>query len=109
MANAELLHKVLQHISNHPGDYDPVRWHKDFAGWTLRLAMPGVRVEKDSCDIETMFDADGERVWIADIGPWARKLLGIDAEQSLRLFCAGNQVDDLSALVAEFTAERVRA
>jgi hypothetical protein len=109
MANSELLRKVLQHIESHPDEYDPVRWHKDFAGWTLRLAMPGVEVKRDSCDIETMFDAEGNKVWIADIGPWASELLRIDAAQSLRLFCAANRVEDLAALVAEFTAERISA
>lgn len=109
MANKELLHKVLRHIESHPDEYDPVRWHKDFAGWTLRLEVPGVEVRTDSCDIETMFDAHGNRVWISHIGPWARELLGLSAAQSLRLFCAGNKIEDLAALVAEFTAERVTA
>lgn len=104
MANAELLRKVLQHIKENPDQYDAVRWHADFAGWTLRVAVPGMEVRKDSCDIETMFDADGERVWIADIGPWAGKMLGLDAEQMVKLFCAGNTVADLEFLVAEFTA-----
>lgn len=105
MANKELLHKVLQHIKDNPDQYDAVRWHADFAGWTLRLAMPGVEVRKDSCDIETMFDADGERIWISDIGPWAVQLLGLDGEQAAALFSGTNTVDDLSALVAQFTAE----
>ncbi|MGW2169123.1 hypothetical protein ACWC1C_01170 [Streptomyces sp. NPDC001705] len=105
MANKELLHKVLKHIKDNPDQYDAVRWHKDFAGWTLRLAMPGVDVRLDSCDIETMFDADGERIWISDIGPWAVQLLGLKAGQATALFSSANTIDDLSRLVGEFTAE----
>jgi hypothetical protein len=104
MANAELLHKVLQHIKDNPSDHDATRWHKDFAGWTLRLAMPGVELHEDADGIETLYDADGERVWITDIGPWAQRLLGIDADQALWLFCAGNTVADLERYVSEITA-----
>lgn len=105
MANAELLRKVLQHIKDNPDQYDAVRWHADFAGWTLRLAMPGVEVRKDSCDIETMFDADGNRVWISDIGPWAQRLLGLDIGQAAALFSGVNEIEDLERYVSEFTAE----
>lgn len=105
MANNELMHKVLQYIKEHPDEYDPSRWHKDFAGWALRLAMPGMEVCKDSCDIETLFDADGERVWITDIGPWATRLLGLTPDQAVKLFCGGNTVADLEYYVAAFTAE----
>ncbi|MFF9268638.1 hypothetical protein [Streptomyces rochei] len=104
MANKELLRKVLQHIQNNPEQYDAVRWHADFAGWTLRLAVPSVEVKKDSCDIETMFDADGERIWISDIGPWAQRLLGLTMLDAARLFSAGNTLDDVERLVAEFSA-----
>lgn len=104
MANKELLHKVLQHIKNNPDQYDAVRWHADFAGWTLRLAMPGVEMRKDGCDIDTLFDADGERIWITDIGPWAKELLGLKPSQASRLFSGTNTIDDLSRLVGEFTA-----
>jgi hypothetical protein len=104
MANVELLRKVLQHIKDNPEQYDAVRWHADFAGWTLRLAMPGVEVKKDSCDIETMFSPEGERVWISDIGNWAQRLLGLSDGQSVRLFHSGNTVDELERLVNEFTA-----
>lgn len=109
MANGELLHKVLQHIKDNPGEYDPVRWHRDFAGWTLRLAMPGIEVRKDAEDIETMYDGDGGRVYIADIGPWAGKLLGLSADQMLQLFCGGNTVADLEYFVAAFAAEPATA
>lgn len=104
MANAELLRKVLTHIKENPSEYDPVRWHRDFAGWTLRLAMPGIEVKQDSCDIETMFDADGERVWIADIGPMAQRLLGIDAVQARHLFSGTNTLDDIERHVATIAA-----
>jgi hypothetical protein len=110
MANKELLHKVLEHIKSTPDEYDPVRWHKDFAGWTLRLAMPGVEARRDeACDVETLFDADGVRIWIADIGPMAKVLLGLKPSQASRLFCAANTIDDLAALVAEFTASEASA
>lgn len=102
MANKELLHRVLRHIKDNPGEYDPVRWHRDFAGWTLRLAMPGIEVRKNSLEIETLYDATGERVWISDISPRAMQLLGINAEQAVKLFCASNTVADLERLVAEF-------
>lgn len=105
MANRELLHKVLQHIKSNPSEFDAVRWHRDFAGWTLRLAMPGVEVRKDRDGIEIMYDADDRRVWIADIGPWAAKLLGLDSECAAALFSAVNTVDDLERLVNEFTVE----
>lgn len=103
MANAELLHKVLRHIKDNPSEYDPVRWHRDFAGWTLRLEA-GAEVRTDGCDIETMFDADGNRVGVSDIGPWAIRLLGISVDQSFKLFCASNTVDDLERVVREITA-----
>jgi hypothetical protein len=105
MANTALLRAVLRHLKDNPDDFDPIRWHKDFAGWTLRLAVPGTDVRKDSCDIETMFDADGNRVWIADIGPWAQRLLGLTEAQSSRLFSAMNTLDDIERLVAEYAAE----
>jgi hypothetical protein len=105
MANTELLHKVLQHIKDNPDEYDAIRWHKDFAGWTLRLIMPGIEVRKDDMDVETMYDADGDRVWIADIGPWAMKLLGIGSDQAVQLFAACNTLADLDRIVAEISAE----
>ncbi|MEV7814236.1 hypothetical protein AB0P05_26450 [Streptomyces flaveolus] len=104
MANVELLHKVLRHIKENPDEYDPVRWHRDFAGWTLRLALPGIEVRKDSCDIETMFDGNGERVWISDIGPWAQKLLGIDDIQARALFSGTNTLDDIERHVSVIAA-----
>lgn len=105
MANKELLRKVLQHIKTNPGDYDAARWHKDFAGWTLRLALPGVEARTDSLDIERLFDAEGEVIWIQDIGPWASKLLGINAEQAAQLFCGANTIEDLGRIVGEISAE----
>jgi hypothetical protein len=105
MANTQLLHKVLQHIKDNPDEYDAIRWHKDFAGWTLRLEVPGVEVRYDKDGVETMYDADGDRVWIADIGPWAAKLLGIDSDQAVKLFCGGNTVADLERYVTEISAE----
>jgi hypothetical protein len=105
VSNSELLHKVLRHIKDNPDQYDAVRWHRDFAGWTLRLALPGTEVRKDSCDIETMFDTDGNRVWISDIGPWAKELLGLKPSQASRLFCGANTIDDLERIVAEITAD----
>jgi hypothetical protein len=105
MANKELLHKVLQHIKANPQDYDAVRWHADFAGWTLRLAVPGVEVRKDGCDIETMFSPEGERVWVIDIANWAQRLLDLTDVQASRLYSGTNTIDDLARLVGEFTAE----
>ena len=106
MANTELLHKVLQHIKNNPEQYDRQRWHRDFAGWTLRLALPGVEARTDhACGTETLFDAHGDRIWIADIGPQAQKLLGLDDRQAGRLFSATNDLWDLERIVAELTTE----
>lgn len=104
MANTELLHRVLKHIKDNPDDFDPVRWHRDFAGWTLRLAGPGIEVRKDDFGVETMYDAAGNRVWITDIAPSAQVLLGLNDAQLLRLCLSGNTIDDLARLVAEFTA-----
>jgi hypothetical protein len=106
MANRELLHQVLQHIKEHPEGYDPRRWHRDFAGWTLRLAVPGIEVRDDN-GAESLYDADGERLWISDIGPRAQALLGLDFDQSVALFCAANTLDDIELFVAEFTAGEV--
>lgn len=104
MANTELLHKVLEHIKSNPDQYDAVRWHRDFAGWTIRLAEPGVEVRKDSCDIETMYDAKGKRIWISDIGPWAQRLLDLTRREAGMLFSGTNTVDDLSRIVYAITS-----
>ncbi|MFF3363611.1 hypothetical protein [Streptomyces misionensis] len=109
MANTELLHKVLKHIMDNPAEFDPVRWHRDFAGWTLRLAGPGIEARTDDFGTETLYDSDGNRVWITDIGPWARKLLGLTAEQAARLFSVTSTLDNLEHLVAEFSAAEVAA
>jgi hypothetical protein len=107
MANSELLQQVLQHIKEHPEEHDAKRWHRDFAGWTLRLAVPGVELRSDDVGAETLYDADGERVWSTDIGLRAQTLLGLSDDQAFRLFCGGNSIDDLSTIVAEFTAGEV--
>ncbi|MFF5471026.1 hypothetical protein [Streptomyces achromogenes] len=99
MANTELLHKVLQHIKENPSEYDPVRWHRDFAGWTLRLALPGVEARTDGAGAETLYNAEGERIWISDIGPAARALLDITADQAAWLFSDVNAVEDLEHIV----------
>jgi hypothetical protein len=106
MANAELLHKVLKHIKANPSEYDPVRWHRDFAGWTLRLTVPGMEVRKDSLDVERLFTPDGEHVWIQDIGPWAQRLLGLTDGQAARLFSGTNTLDDIERHVAMIAASR---
>jgi hypothetical protein len=105
MANTELLHTVLRHIKNNPDQYDAVRWHADFAGWTLRLMVPGIEIRTERGDIEVMYYADGTRVWISDIGPTAQKMLGLTDGQAARLFHSGNTISELERLVAEFTAE----
>ncbi|MEU3522351.1 hypothetical protein AB0E62_00485 [Streptomyces sp. NPDC038707] len=105
MANIELLHKVLQHIKDTPTEYDPVRWHRDFAGWTLRLALPGVEARTDDVGTETLYDADGERIWISDIGPRAQALLGLTASQAAWLFSGVNAADDLEHIVSAIIAE----
>jgi hypothetical protein len=104
MANEELLHKVLRHLKDNPTDYDAARWHRDFAGWTLRLALPGVEARTDSLDVERLFDADGEVIWIQDIGPWAMKLLGINVGQSVSLFSGANTLEDLERIVTAIAA-----
>lgn len=104
MANTELLHKVLKHIKDNPEQYDRQRWHKDFAGWTLRLMVPGMEVRKDSLNVERLFTADGEHVWIQDIGPWAQRLLGLTDGQSVRLFSGANGLDDLERIVTAIVA-----
>ena len=107
MANIELLHQVLEHIRTNPNEHDAKRWHKDFAGWTLRLAVPGVELREDADGIEVLYDADGERVWITDIASRAQRLLRLSNEQAVKLFCGGNSIDDLASLVADFTAAEV--
>jgi hypothetical protein len=103
MANNEMLRAVLRHIKNNPEQYDPVRWHRDFAGWTVRLAMPGVEMRKDKDGFEALY-VDDRRIWISDIGPWATKLLRLDENQALKLFSGANTLDDIERLVAEFSA-----
>jgi hypothetical protein len=105
MANNELLRKVLKHLKDNPTDYDAARWHKDFAGWTLRLALPGVEARTDSLDVERLFDADGEVIWIQDIGPWATKLLGINADQAAQLFSGANTLDDVEHIVTAIVSD----
>lgn len=104
MANTELLQRVLQHIKDNPEEHDAQRWHKDFAGWTLRLET-GAEVLTDDDGIETLFDVDGERIWITDIGKEAAKLLELTRDQETHLFCGGNTVADLEAYVTQFAAQ----
>ncbi|MBA2951412.1 hypothetical protein [Streptomyces himalayensis] len=101
MANTELLRKTLQHIKDNPEQWDQKRWHKDFAGWSLRLGIPDVKVNTDADGIETLYQGD-DRVWIDDIATKAEELLQLDRGQAIRLFCGANTMDDLSALVDEF-------
>jgi hypothetical protein len=105
MANSPLLRAVLRHLKDNPNDFDPIRWHKDFAGWTLRMMVPGITVREERGGIEVMYYADGTRVWISDIGPTAQKMLGLTEAQSSRLFSAMNTLDDIERLVAEYAAE----
>lgn len=104
MANSEALHKVLAHIKNNPDQWDQHRWHKCFAGWTLRLCVPGIEVRTDELDISIMYGGNGKPVWQGDIAPMARKLLELTGEQAYDLFSQYNDLAYLEALVAEFTA-----
>lgn len=103
MANKEALDKVLAHITENPRQWDQLRWTTCFAGWTLRLCMPGVETRKDEIGMDALY-WDESRVPPHDIRDWAASLLGLDSEQAFTLFDMGNELDDVTRLVGKFTA-----
>lgn len=102
MVNTTLLRQTLAHIEGNPEKWDQRRFHRDFAGWSLRLTQPAIREERDAAGVEVLMEG-AKPLWICEIPGRAETLLGLTRDQSVALFCAGNTLDDLRRLVAEYT------
>lgn len=104
MANTEGLQKTLEHIKGHPKEWDQYRWHTCFAGVALQV-LRGAVVEDDEDWCCELLKLDGRVLNAGHIGDMADAALDLTREQAYLLFHAGNTLEDLERLVAEFTAE----
>lgn len=102
MANTSLMRDVLAYLQDNPRDFDSQRWHKDFAGWSLRLSGAQIVIDDDAGELLVH---DGKALWICDIERLAREVLEITGEQGDRLFVGGNTIQDLEEIVGGILAD----
>jgi hypothetical protein len=118
--NFALLRKTMEHIEAHPQEWDQQTWITKadcgtvacFAGWAVLLAHPeaeavyGVPCSCGACDrVAATANAvrlGGRKASIEDV---ARDALGLTCKEGMRLFGAGNGMDDLRDIVAGYLAE----
>lgn len=104
MANTEGLHKTLEHIKEHLGDWDQYRWNTCFAGVALQV-LRGAVVEADEDDCCDVLKLDGVALPSWDIADLAQEALDLTDQQAAQLFNGLHRLDALTSLVADFTAE----
>lgn len=109
MANIEGLQKTLEYIKEHPNEWDQGSWSNCFAGASLRVLKGAVIVESGCCAACDDLEVDGSVVAGFSLAALAQEALGLTLEQRSALFHGDNDLDDLTRLVAEFTAEEVPA
>jgi hypothetical protein len=109
MANKEALERVLQHITDSPDQWNQERWITCFAGWTVRLIKGAVLSADGCCGLCSTLKIDGQEARPYEVPELAQEALELTDEQASALFCANNELDDLTRLVGEFTAEKVSA
>jgi hypothetical protein len=105
MANTEGLQKTLEHIKEHPKEWDQHRWHMCFAGIALRLLRGAVIEPGDVCTCCDVLKVDGETLRSWEISDLAQEALELTDQQAAQLFNGRHRLDALTSLVAEFTAE----
>jgi hypothetical protein len=105
MANIEGLQRVMEYIKDNPEEWDQRHWNTCFAGTTLRVLKGAVLEESDCCRGCGDLVLDGKVLSEYDIPDMAREALGLDATEAFRLFRAGNALEHVERLVAEFSAE----
>jgi hypothetical protein len=109
MANTEGLQKTLEHIKEHPGEWNQGSWSTCFAGASLRVLKGAVVVESTCCRLCDDLEIDGSPIQGNGIATLAQEALGLTDEQRSVLFNGNNDLERITALVAEFTAEQVPA
>lgn len=117
--NAPLLWKVYDHIKNHPKEWDQNNWISRwdalygsrpatlsgkcgttacFAGWTVQLSGHNIIWGDPAHGYSSECDAG----LIEDV---ARRELGLNDRQATRLFYSLGSIDNIHALLVEFTGE----
>lgn len=104
MANMEGLQKTLEHIKEHPDEWDQHRWHMCFAGVALRV-LRGAVVESGECECGDLLKLDGKTLPSWDIADLAQEVLDLTDRQAAQLFNGLHRLDALTSLVADITAE----
>lgn len=100
MANTEGLQKTLEHIKEHPKEWDQHRWHMCFAGIALRL-LRGAVIVGDADPLCALLQIDGETVFSFDIADLAQEALELTDKQAAQLFNGLHRLDTLTSLVAD--------
>lgn len=106
MANIEGLQETLAYITEHPDEWDQQRWSTCFAGISPRLLAGATFTNSDCCPVCRDLVLDGKIVSQFDIPELARDALGLTAEQATQLFAGMNDLDHVTGLIAEFTADQ---
>jgi hypothetical protein len=88
--NRHALFIVADWIEDHQDEWDQNMWNRCFAGITCQLG-------------EFTVDMDGFELSGRQYGAVAREFLGLDEQQSERLFSEENDLGDILLLVFEFT------
>jgi hypothetical protein len=94
--NLDLLDRVMDHIDQHPEEWDQAAW---FCGTAACFAghavlMDGWKIVHAFGDIEK----DGKLDMADQV---AQRLLGLPRREANRLFCASNTLDDLHSMVKQ--------
>lgn len=109
MANTEGLQKTLEYIQEHPSEWDQMRWSSCFAGISLRVLRDAQLSDSGCCNLDRELMLDGKAFPSWEIMLTAQEVLELTDEQRNALFHQTNSLTALTALVAEFTAEKAPA
>lgn len=114
MPNSALLHKTRSHIMKNPNEWDQTHWIAEtdhgiigcFAGLTCLLAgytplLNEVPVQLGHLRATATRVSDGESEF--EIDDLARKLLGLDVDQTVGLFNATTTFADIDRIVNNLT------
>lgn len=111
--NAELAHRVLDHIKADPESWDQASWYRKthcgtvgcFAGWAVMLS--GLKIEGP---VYPVVVAEGHPLDDVYVPVAAAQLLGLaddaDDAEGLELFHEGNTLADLEEMVADLFGPR---
>lgn len=116
--NVDLLQDTLKYIETHPAEWNQETWHCGtrfcFAGH-VAATMRGRVITGFDGDYVELTDVDHKEFALGSkaqafmhIGDYARRALGLDADEANRLFSGYNTLADLRRIVGELIEEAKR-